>query len=375
MRHHYAIDAGGAGSPTRHTLVLALVIVAVLAFVVHPLRALKVEPERQALLGLTEPPGRRLALASQFGFLTAAGAGLRIVPGRPSLDLGDVPGEAATLILGGFRGPYVVWLWMKAEAQKQQRTHEGLVDRYARIAALQPDYPAIWTHLAWNMAWNVPAQRQSLEHKYAWARSAIDFLAEGYRKNPRNAQIMAEMGRIYSERLGKSQEASFYRRRVREDEGRSVFLIAYEWYDRARKASDRYHTLGSHGLAKPVVFSQACHNVSYYAKELSQLAYDDFKAGVDARAAADETKSREAYARAMARLQEAVAAWQWAAREWQEHAVRFEAESRGTDFPSIYRRFYEEARDAAVELTALRADLTYENLPERFSKMTRPVIE
>ena len=114
------MNAGG--SPTRAgrrtTLVGLLLVAAVLAGVVFPLRRYVVEPRRQRLLGEHETPGRRLALCSQYGFSTAAGASVRILPGRPTLELSDLPSKAVTLILGGFRGPYVVYLWIKVEEEK-----------------------------------------------------------------------------------------------------------------------------------------------------------------------------------------------------------------------------------------------------------------
>ncbi|MBE3069126.1 MAG: hypothetical protein IMZ66_02710, partial [Planctomycetes bacterium] len=262
--------AAGGGADRWRTALMAVAIVVAMAAVVHPLRRYVVEPRRQALLGNVEPSGRRLALASQFGFSTAAGVAVRLVPGSSSLELADLPAQAVTVILGGFRGPYVVWLWMKVEDEKHRKIHFDLLDRYTKIAALQSDYPDMWVFHVWNIVWNVPVQWQSIERKYQWIRRGIEFLGEGYRKNPHSAAIMAEMGRIYSEKVGRSQEAYYYRRRVREDEGRSAFLIAYEWYDRARKANDQYGTLGPRSLGKPVVYSQACHALSYYATELLQ---------------------------------------------------------------------------------------------------------
>ena len=350
------------------TVLLALAILVLVAGVIHPLRQRVVEPQRQALLGHREPPGRRLALASQFGFSTAAGASLRVVPGSPALELSDLPAQAVTIILGGFRGPYVVWLWAKAEDEKTRKIHFDLIDRYTKIAALQSDYPAMWTFHAWNMAWNESVQWQSLGRKYQWIRRGVDFLNEGYRKNPHSAEILGEMGRIYSEKLGRSQEASYYRRRVIEEEGRSTFLIAYEWYDRARKANDRYDSLG-HGLSKPVIYSQACHNLSYYAEELSQEAYDACKESVEIRKSDRSAAARPAFDRGLRKLADAIHAWKWSRREWKDHALRFEQEGAPAVLNEVNQRFYREADQAATELEALRADLTYDNLPEKFPQM------
>ncbi len=357
----------------RTTLVGLLVVAVVLAGVVFPLRRYVVEPRRQRLLGEHETPGRRLALCSQFGFSTAAGASVRILPGRPTLELSDLPSKAVTLILGGFRGPYVVYLWVRVEEEKHEKVHFDLIDRYTKIAALQSDYPEMWVFHGWNLAWNVSVQWQSMERKYQWIRRGAEFMREGHRQNPRSARILTELGRLYSEKLGKSQEAFYYRERVREEEGRSPFLIAYEWYDLARKVNDRYDSLGR-GLSEPVVYSQACHNLSYYATALTQRAYDAFQQSMDAREDAREDEARQAFARGMGLLDRAVDAWAWARREWHDQAIRFEQEATVAGLIEVYRRFHDEADAAHKSLADLRERLTYETLPEIFPQMERPKI-
>jgi hypothetical protein len=361
------------GSGGRTTLLGLLAVAVALAGVVYPLRRYVVEPRRQRLLGERETPGRRLALCSQFAFSTAAGASVRILPGRPALELSDLPSKAVTLILGGFRGPYAVYLWIKVEEEKHEKVHFDLIDRYTKIAALQSDYPEMWVYHGWNLVWNVSVQWQSLDRKYQWIRRGIEFMREGHRQNPRSARILAELGRVYSEKLGRSQEAYYYRERVREEEGRSPFLIAYEWYDLARKVNDRYDSLG-HALSDPVIYSQACHNLSYYAQALTQRAYDAFEESVRIRAEGREDEARRAYARGMEWLGRAIDAWAWARREWHDQAIRFEQEVTGTGLIEIYRRFHEEAGRARDGLMSLRDTLTYENLPERFEQMERPEI-
>jgi hypothetical protein len=357
----------------RRTLLEIAALLVFVGVVIHPLRHCVVEPMRQSLLGRREAPGRRLAMASQFGFDTAAGNSVRIVPGAPSLDLADLPTEAVTLILGGFRGPYVVWLWMKVEDDMQKKVQFDLIDRVTKIAAFQPDYPEMWTFHAWNFAWNVSVQWQSPERKYQWIRRAIEFLREGNRRNPHSAEIMEALGWVYSEKLGRSAEALYYRQRVMEDEGRSTFLIAHEWYDRARKANDRYGTLG-HGLSKPVSYSLACHSVSYHAIELTQDAYDAFRRSIETRVPGREAESRRAFEEGMQRLDEALGAWQWARREWYDQALRFEREGTTPSLIDNYRRFFGEAADSAAGLESFRDEVTYEDLPDVFDRLKRPEI-
>jgi len=373
-RHlEHAHDVPHARAERWTTLLWILAVAVFLAGVVHPLRRYVLEPRRQAVLGLVEPPGQRLSACSQFGFRASAGTTFVLLPGAPALEWADVQAQAFTLILGGFRGPYIVYLWAEAEEEKQRKIHFDLIDRYTKIAALQGSYPEVWVFHAWNLIYNVSVQWQSLPRKYEWIRRGIEFLREGIRRNPDNAEIIAEMGRVYSEKLGRSKESFYYRKRVEEEEGRSVFLIAYEWFDLARKMNDRYGTMGR-SMGKPVMYSQACHNLSYYAKELAQKAYDDFQASVNARAAGNETLARRAFDRGHERLRQSVDAWAWACREWEEQAIRFDQEGASPILLERYRFFFEEAKSNHKALGALAADITYDNLPEHFRHMTRPEI-
>ncbi len=361
---------GGRGAA--RTALYALALMVLVAGVLHPLRR-HVEGKRQKLLGETAGPGRRLALASQYAFATISGTAARRVPGAPAAGVEDLSSEAAVLVLGGFRGPYVVWLWMQVEEEKRLRIHFDLIDRYTMIMRLQPDYPDVIAFHIWNLAWNISVQWHSLEHKYQWIRRAIDFGREGVRLNPKSATLMAALGDVYLDKLGRSQEAEFYRRRFREEEGRSVFLAAYEWYDRARTAHDMYDTLRS-AIADPVVYSQACHSVTYYAAELTQDAYDALAESARLREDGDETAAREAYDRARTLLPDTVDAWEWARREWAGQIARWGPGEVPEQLQEVYERFHREAAAFGEGMERLSDDLTYENVPELLPRINRPEI-
>jgi hypothetical protein len=362
-------SAPGRGS-WRSTLLWTLALAVLVGGVVYPLRRWGVEPRRDELLGLHESPGRRLALASQFAFDTAAGYAVRIIPGAPSTELSDLPGRAVTLILGGFRGPYVAWLWTKVEEEKQRKIHFDLLDRYHEIALLQSDYPQVWVNHAWNMAYNVSAQWQSPERKYQWIRHAIDFLKEGHRKNPHSSAILADLGWIYSNKLGQSQEAPYYRKRVWEDEGQSTFRIAYEWFDLAHKAAERYGFDG-HGLSQQAMYSQAPHALSSYALEVTVEMYETLQAGVADRKAGRTAQADQELARGKQLLETAREAWDWASQEWRSHVQRSEKEGMSVEMNQRYGVFYSEAVNWAKQLESLGADLAPEKLPEALEKLPK----
>ena len=366
---HPVRTSRGAG---RRTLFYATLLALLVACVVYPLRQYVVEPRRQLLLGHHETPGRRLAIASEFGFGVAGGQSVRIVPGEAVRDLSDLPTETATLVLGGFRGPYVVWLWMNTQDEKQKKVHFNLIDRYRQIAALQSDYPQVWTFLAWDLGWNESVRWQSQEQRYQWVRRAIEFLREGARKNPNSVEILGSMGWIYSEKLGHAQESPFYRKRIKEDEGRSTFLIAYDWFDRARKAGDRYGEWG-HGFSPPVQCSQACHAVTYYATEVTQEGYDDLAAADEAAKAGRADEAARKFARGRQEMEEAVRAWTWAHSEWHDQIQRFATgQEISPELGTAYERFLRESEEWTKTLEAAMPRLTPDNLPDFLAKIQRP---
>jgi hypothetical protein len=356
------------------SIVYLLILSLLMATVVYPIRRYVVEPQRESLLGRHQTPALRLALASEFGFDMASGCTIRMVPGEPLRNLGDLPTDTATVLIGGFRGPYVVWLWVKSQEERQSKGHLNLINRYRQIAALQSDYPVVWTFLTWDVGWNVSVQWQSQEQRYHWVRLAIEFLNEGARKNPHSVEILGQMGWIYAEKLGHSQEAPFFRKRIKEDEGRSTFLIAYEWYDRARKAGDRYGDLG-HGFSRPVQYSQACHAVTYYATETTQDAYDTLAAAAEAHKAGRTDEAALKFAEGRKQMDEAVRAWVWAHQEWNDHITRFEKDEVSPDLGEAYQRFRREADQWTKVLQTALDGMTIENTSERLSKFERPEIK
>jgi hypothetical protein len=364
---HPAAPVGGL----RLTLVWLAVLALAAGAVVYPLRRYVVEPQRQALLGQIDPPGRRLALASDFGFETAAGYAAQIVPGQATRDLSDLPAEVATVTLSGFRGPFVVYLWMKAEDDKLKKVHFDVIDRYRQIAVLQSDYPQVWTNMAWNLGWNISVQWQSPEQRYQWIQRASEFLKEGARRNPHSTEICKEMGRIYADKLGHAQEAPFYRQRVKEDTGLSTYLIAYQWYDRGRRNSDRYG-FDSHTFSTPVYFSQACHCVTYYATELTQEAYDTLAASQEARKAGRTAEADQKFLTGLEALGPSIDAWKWAHTEWLDQISRFHGDEVSGGLGDAYKRFEREAGEWVKELESAKADLKPDNLPEFLAKIKRP---
>ena len=139
-----------------------------------------------------------------------------VVPAKVTLSQ-DLATRFPILVLGGFRGPLVMALWMQAEELKNQRKWHEVTTLHNLIAHLQPHFGSVYVFNAWNQAYNMSAQWQSLEKKYEWVKKGLDYAKLGLRYVPDNPDLVHQLQFIYDHKLGRSHEKKFYRRRFRED--------------------------------------------------------------------------------------------------------------------------------------------------------------
>jgi len=323
------------------------------------------EPRRQHLLGYLQAPPHQLAGASQYAFSVTSGERACVVPGAAPLNLSDLPSKTLALVLGGFRGPFLIYMRSEAERQKQEKIHFNLIDYHTKVALLQPDYPEVWVNGSWDLGWNVSAQWSRPEIKYEWIRRAIDFLSVGVRKNPNDVSILTQMGTIYHLKLGHAEESPYYRKWVRRDEGHSTYLIAYEWYDRARKVSRKYGLEHPH-FGAPVLNSLACHAVSDYAREFTQRMHDAFSQADKLNSENKIAEAKRSFAEGRKLLAKAITTWDWAKREWEAQVSRFPA----PDLP--HKKFVSEAEEMHKQLTEFSNSVSLERLTELVPRLTRP---
>ena len=75
-------------------------------------------------------------------------------------------------MLGGFRGLAIDLLWMRATGAKDAGRFYESVALFQLISKTQPQFEVVWEYMAWDMAYNISAQLESREAKYAWFLSA-----------------------------------------------------------------------------------------------------------------------------------------------------------------------------------------------------------
>jgi hypothetical protein len=119
------------------------------------------------------------------------------------------------LLLGGLRGPLVMFLWTSSESQKSEKDLESFDTKVEWIRLLQPEFVTVHLFQMWNLAYNVSAQLASLSNKYGAVLQAVDYGEKTLQFLPDDINIVAYIGSLYSDKLGNSAEKDYYRPRVR----------------------------------------------------------------------------------------------------------------------------------------------------------------
>ncbi len=164
-------------------------------------------------------------LAALLGVWGAARVGARLVRERDRLApaggaaLADAPPAMAfvTVALGGFRGLIADLLWLRALHLQEGGRFFELAQLADWIAKLQPQFTAVWSFQAWNMAYNISVLFPDPDHRWRWVNNGIRLLRdEGLRFNPRQPALYRDLGWLYQHKIGFLMDSAHavYKRRL-----------------------------------------------------------------------------------------------------------------------------------------------------------------
>jgi hypothetical protein len=156
--------------------------------------------------------------------LRNSGAGA-VHSGGSGVGLSRMNSYALALLLGGLRGPLVMFLWPSAEQQKQQKNLEDFDTKIEWIRLLQAEFDTVHLFQIWNKAYNISAQLANLANKYHAILDALDYAHSVDQERPNDINIIAAMGQLYFEKLGNSAEKEYYREKVREQSQARLDLV------------------------------------------------------------------------------------------------------------------------------------------------------
>jgi len=124
---------------------------------------------------------------------------------------------ALGLILGGLRGPLVMFLWTSIESQKIEKNLENIDTKIELVRMLQPQFMSVHIFQIWNKAYNLSVQVASLANKYSMILSALDYARNVDAEQRDNINILVAIGETYFQKLGGAAEKGYYIQRVRQD--------------------------------------------------------------------------------------------------------------------------------------------------------------
>jgi hypothetical protein len=124
---------------------------------------------------------------------------------------------ALGLLLGGLRGPLVMFLWTESESQKADKNLEGIDTQIEWIRLLQPEFDTVHIFQIWNKAYNLSVQMASLSNKYSVILDALDYAHSVDREKPEDINIVTAIAQLYFDKLGNSSEKLYYRKRLRQE--------------------------------------------------------------------------------------------------------------------------------------------------------------
>src|SRR3954468_5338117 len=124
---------------------------------------------------------------------------------------------ALALLLGGLRGPLVMFLWSSSESQKTENNLEDFDSKVEWIRLLQPEFDTVHIFQIWNKAYNISVKMTNLSNKYSTILDALDYAHNVDAEKPNDINIVSAIGGIYFDKFGNSAEKNYYRKRVRSE--------------------------------------------------------------------------------------------------------------------------------------------------------------
>ena len=108
-----------------------------------------------------------------------------------------------TVALGSFRGLIANALWMRSNQMQDEGRFFEMVQLSDWITKLEPHFAQVWTHQAWNMAYNISVRFSAPADRWRWVESGIKLLRDqGLTYNPTEAQIYQQLGWLFQHKIG-----------------------------------------------------------------------------------------------------------------------------------------------------------------------------
>ncbi len=125
-----------------------------------------------------------------------------------------------TAALGGFRGLISSYLWLRMNELQQDEKYFEMVQLADWITKMQPRFPAVWVHQAWNMSYNVSVKFPDHADRWLWVQRGITLLRdEGLKYNPEEPLLYHELAWHFQHKMGANLDNAhgYYKRKWAEE--------------------------------------------------------------------------------------------------------------------------------------------------------------
>jgi hypothetical protein len=159
----------------------------------------------------------------------------------------DPRSETIRLVSLGLGGIANVILWNQADGYKEKEDWTSYRAVLDNLIHLQPYYPVVWEHQAWNLSYNISSEFDDYRDKYYWVMDGIRFLQRGTTYLENNPRLLQRTGWFVTHKIGRADERVQFRRLFAEDEDfhalqwvqeRDNWLFGRAYYQRANDAVD-----------------------------------------------------------------------------------------------------------------------------------------
>lgn len=130
-----------------------------------------------------------------------------------------------TVALGGFRGLISNILWTRENQLQEDDKFFEMAQLSDWITKLEPHFPQVWCHEAWNMAYNISVKFKDYSDRWRWVQNGIELLRDqGLRYNPDDVLIHRELAWFFQHKMGANlDDASMYYKTEWKNEMETVF--------------------------------------------------------------------------------------------------------------------------------------------------------
>ena len=151
------------------------------------------------------------------------------------------------LLLGGFRGIAVDFLWARAVARHEEKKYYELLTINNLIAKLQPNFPAVWIFQAWNMAYNIAHEWDAPQNKWKWIHTGLNFAKKGALKNPNSGDLFFELGYMYLHLFDQRffRYAAYYREQLKQEDKEDNYEVSLYWLRRSLLNAPKFHNVSA----------------------------------------------------------------------------------------------------------------------------------